>query len=302
MIGQSNIQLTVATLIIPIFTWTESSSFSSKSRTASWADVFRERAPFCSPLHTRPSLWYWTMGIVKKSCRPVTVQKADASINLCPSGECTKSRCIIQSAPIRWLQTADASICAHQVTVQKADAPIKLCPSGDYKQLMHQSICAHQVTVQKADASFNLCPSGDYKQQMHQSVPIRWLYKKQMHQSSCAHQVTVQKADASFSLCPSGICTNNRCIFHSVPIRYLYKQQMHHSVCAHQVFVQTADASFSLCPSGICTNSRCIIQSVSIRHLYKQQMHHSVCAHQGTTICHAVLTVTQSWMPVAAYW
>ena len=193
MIGQSNIQLTVATLIIPIFTWTESSSFSSKSRTASWADVFRERAPFCSPLHTRPSLWYWTMGIVKKSCRPVTVQKADASINLCPSGECTKSRCIIQSAPIRWLQTADASI--------------DLCPSGDctksrciiqsvpirWLQTADASICAHQVTVQKADAPIKLCPSGDCTKSrcIIQSVPIRYLYKQQMHLSFCAHQVSV---------------------------------------------------------------------------------------------------------------
>ena len=208
MIWQSNIHLTVAKLIIPIFTWTESRSFSSKSRTASWADVFRERAPFCSPLHTRPSLWYWTMGIVKKSCRPVTAQTADASINLCPSGDCTKSRCINQSVPIRWLD----------------------------KKQMHQSICARQVTVQKADASINLCPSGDCTKHrcINQSVPIRWLYKQQMHHSVCTHQVTVQTADASFSLCPSGDCTNSRCIIQSVPIGYLYKQQMHHSVCVHQ--------------------------------------------------------------------
>ena len=119
MIWQSNSHLTVAKLIIPLFTWTESRSFSSKSRTASWADVFRERAPFCSPLHTRPSLWYWTMGIVKKSCRPVTAQTADASFNLCPSGDWLYKKQIHQS------------ICAHQVTVQKADASIKLCPAGD---------------------------------------------------------------------------------------------------------------------------------------------------------------------------
>ena len=293
MIWQSNIHLTVAKLIIPIFTWTESRSFSSKSRTASWADVFRERAPFCSPLHTRPSLWYWTMGIVKKSCRPVTAQKADASINLCLSGDCTNSRCINQSVPIRWLykKQMHQSICAHQVTAQTADASINLCPSGD---------CTN--TVQTADASINLCPSGDCTKSrcINQSVPIRWLHKKSRYIIQSVPIRWLQTTDASISLCPSGDYKQQ--MHQTVPIRGLYKKQMHQSIFAHQVTVQTADASFSLHPSGDCTNSRCIIQSAPIRYLYKQQMHHSVCVHQGTTICHAVLTVTQSWMPVASYW